>query len=204
MGTDLKYKVLIIDDDENAVATMKSQISVLYEVMTAYGGKEALQILQTKNWQPDIILLDIKMPDMDGYSVLEHIRTIDEYKVTPVVFLTGMTDESYEYKGLQMDAVDYLKKPIAGRILLTRIQHYLDLHTSAQHKGILDMDRINKLNDSLTERELDVANLMAEFRSDREISDILHLSVPYVKKLVGSVKEKMGLEKRGDIRTFFK
>ena len=61
---------------------------------------------------------------------------------------------------------------------------------------------IDTLPEKLTERELDVAKLMAEFRSDREICDILFISMPYAKKLVAGVKEKLGLEKRGDIRRF--
>lgn len=143
------------------------------------------------------------MPGMDGYSTLENIRKIEGCQSIPVVFLTGITDENYEFKGLQMDVADYLKKPIGGRILLTRIQHYIDLHLEVDNKQALDMEKLSKLSEPLTERELEVANLMAEFRSDREISDILHLSVPYVKKLVCSVKEKLQIEKRGDIRHFF-
>ena len=61
---------------------------------------------------------------------------------------------------------------------------------------------LEALSEPLTERELDVARLMAEFRSDREISEILFISMPYTKKLVASVKEKLLLEKRGDIRKY--
>ena len=61
---------------------------------------------------------------------------------------------------------------------------------------------LEALSEPLTERELDVAKLMAEFRSDREISEILFISMPYTKKLVASVKEKLLIEKRGDIRKY--
>jgi len=203
MGTDIRYKVMIIDDDENTVATMKSQISVLYDVITAFDGKEALKILKEFETKPNLILLDINMPGMDGYAVLEEIKNDEQIKYIPVVFLTGVTDENYELKGLQMDVVDYLKKPITGRVLLTRIQHYIDLHSNVSNKDVLDMDKLNGICEPLTDRELEVAKLMADFRSDREISEILHISVPYVKKLVCNVKDKLQIEKRGDIRQFF-
>ena len=101
-----------------------------------------------------------------------------------------------------MRSYDYLKKPIAGKVLFARVQHYLDLYSENTNKGRLDEDKLKTLVEPLTERELEVARLMGEFRSDREISDILHISMPYVKKLVAAVKEKLDLEKRGDIRRY--
>ncbi len=142
------------------------------------------------------------MNGMDGYEVLRRLKASDKYKKIPVVFLTGMTDEVSECKGLEMDVVDYLKKPVPGKVLFARIQHYLDLYSGTETKGQLNEYMLEALSEPLTEREHDVAKLMAEFRSDREISEILFISMPYTKKLVASVKEKLLLEKRGDIRKY--
>lgn len=161
-------------------------------LMLSKGGREA----------PDLILLDIAMSGMDGYEVLSRLKGNEMLKKIPVVFLTGMTDELSECKGLEMDVVDYLKKPIASKVLFARVQHYLDLYAESSQKGRLDESKLEGLVEPLTERELEVARLMAEFRSDREICDILYISAPYAKKLVASVKDKLGLEKRGDIRRF--
>ena len=120
----------------------------------------------------------------------------------PVVFLTGMTDETSECRGLEMDVVDYLKKPVASKVLFARVQRYLDLYGEMSEKGKLDEGKLSALRKPLTEREMEVARLMAEFRSDREICDILFISMPYTKKLVATVKEKLELEKRGDIRKY--
>ncbi len=197
----MKNKVMIIDDDKEIHMLMGKQLEALYTVVCASSGKEALDILKTDPL-PQLILLDITMPEMDGYEVLNRLKSDSLLRDIPVVFLTGMADESSELKGLNSDVVDYLKKPIAGKLLLARVQHYIDLYSEREMKGKLDMEMIDTLPEKLTERELDVAKLMAEFRSDREICDILFISMPYAKKLVAGVKEKLGLEKRGDIRRF--
>ena len=199
-----RKRVMIIDDDAKMLSLMKSQLEALYDVQDYTSGEKALASLAAGNVRPHLILLDIAMPGMDGYEVLGRLKGDEELKKIPVVFLTGMTDEISECRGLEMDVVDYLKKPIAGKVLFVRVQHYLDLYSGNINKGNLDEEKLRLLVTPLTERELDVARLMAEFRSDREICDILHISMPYTKKLVATVKEKLKLEKRGDIRRFLK
>ena len=194
---------MLIDDDKEMLSFMKSQLEVLYEVESFMSGEEALLHLSGAGDKPHLILLDIAMHGMDGYEVLGKIKENDKLRKIPVVFLTGMTDEVAELRGLEMEAVDYLKKPVAGKVLFARVQHYIDLYSeTADGGGKLDEKRLLTLTQPLTDREMEVARLMAEFRSDREISDILHISMPYVKKLVSAVKEKLEIEKRGDIRKY--
>ncbi len=197
-----RKRVMIIDDDAEMLGLMVQQLETLYNVIGFTSGEDALEALNraVKGGLPQLILLDIVMNGMDGYEVLRHLKGSDKFKKIPVVFLTGMTDEISECRGLEMDVVDYLKKPVASKVLFARVQHYLDLYAEPEKKGMLDGEKIKLIRDPLTERELEVAKLMAEFRSDREISDILYISMPYAKKLVASVKEKLMLEKRGDIR----
>ncbi|MCR5093942.1 MAG: response regulator [Lachnospiraceae bacterium] len=195
-------RVMIIDDDAEVLRLMKGQLGALYDVKGFLSGADALASLAEGSSAPQLILLDIAMHGMDGYEVLSRLKADEKFKRIPVVFLTGMTDEFSECKGLEMDVVDYLKKPVAGKVLLARVQHYLDLYSTTTEMGKLDESRLTSLVEPLTERELEVARLMAEFRSDREICDILYISMPYTKKLVAAVKEKLGLEKRGDIRRY--
>ena len=197
-----RKKVMVIDDDSVMLLLMKNQLEALYDVETFSSGVDALKELEKTDALPNLILLDISMREMDGYEVLSRLKASDKFKMIPVVFLTGMTDEVSECRGLEMDVVDYLKKPVAGKVLFARVQHYIELYSDVENKGKLDESLLNSLSEPLTERELETARLMAEFRSDREICDILHISMPYTKKLVASVKEKLGLEKRGDIRRF--
>ena len=197
-----RKKVVVIDDDKEMLVFMKEQLEVLYDVDAFTSGEEALDRMQMIDVIPDLILLDIVMNGMDGYEVLEKLKANTKLKRVPVVFLTGITDDVNECRGLEMDVVDYLKKPVAGKVLLARVQHYIDLYSEMSGGGKLDEAKITALPTPLTDNELEVARLMAEFRSDREIGDLLHISVPYVKKLVSSVKDKLDIEKRGDIRKF--
>ncbi len=197
-----RKQVMVIDDDSVMLLLMKNQLEALYDVVTFLSGAEALEELNRTDKLPDLILLDIGMREMDGYEVLGRLKASEKLKMIPVVFLTGMTDEVSECRGLEMDVVDYLKKPVAGKVLFARVQHYIELYSDVENKGKLDESLITSIPEPLTERELETARLMAEFRSDREICDILHISMPYTKKLVASVKEKLKLEKRGDIRRY--
>ena len=199
-----RNRIMVIDDDGETLNLMVKQLEALYDAEGFASGEDALEALgrAKKERYPDLILLDISMNGMDGYEVLRRLKASDKYKKIPVVFLTGMTDEVSECKGLEMDVVDYLKKPVPGKVLFARIQHYLDLYSGTETKGQLNEYMLEALSEPLTEREHDVAKLMAEFRSDREISEILFISMPYTKKLVASVKEKLLLEKRGDIRKY--
>ncbi|MCR4807161.1 MAG: response regulator [Lachnospiraceae bacterium] len=200
-----RNRVMIIDDDEETLGLMMGQMEALYDVTAFTSGESALEALNRvidNKRLPQLILLDIAMNGMDGYEVLSRLKGNEKFKKIPVVFLTGMTDEVSECRGLEMDVVDYLKKPVPGKVLFARVQHYLDLYSDTDEKGKLNEYMIEAMSEPLTERELEVARLMAEFRSDREICDILYISMPYVKKLVASVKEKLLLEKRGDIRRY--
>ena len=144
------------------------------------------------------------MPGMDGYETLRRLRQTSALKQVPVVFLTGLTDENAEMQGLELNVLDYLKKPVGMRVLLMRIRHYLNISAARREVGTLDKSLLSSLPEALTGREQEVADLMAQFRSDREISEMLNISMPYTKKLVGIVKDKLGLEKRGDIRKYLR
>lgn len=199
-----RNRIMVIDDDAETLDLMVRQLEALYDTEGFSSGEDALEALKRTKGEryPDLILLDISMNGMDGYEVLGHLKSNDKLKKIPVVFLTGMTDEVSEIRGLEMDVIDYLKKPIPGKVLFARIQHYLDLYSDTESKGQLNEYMLEALSSPLTEREHEVAVLMAEFRSDREISEKLFISMPYTKKLVASVKEKLLLEKRGDIRKY--
>ncbi len=199
-----RNRIMVIDDDSETLKLMINQLEALYDTEGFSSGEDALEALKCAKGGrlPDLILLDISMKGMDGYEVLDHLKGNEKYRKIPVVFLTGMTDEVSECRGLEMDVVDYLKKPVPGKVLFARIQHYLDLYSDTGTKGQLNEYMLEALSSPLTPREHEVAKLMAEFRSDREISEILFISMPYTKKLVASVKEKLLIEKRGDIRKY--
>lgn len=203
MRREMTNRILIVDDDKTALDMMVQALQPFYEVSAAASGSAALRLLSRESL-PDLILLDIDMPGMNGYDVLRSLQQSDSLKHIPVVFLTGLTDESAEMQGLELHVLDYLKKPVGMRLLLMRVRHYLNISAARKEVGTLDRALLEALPEGLTGREQEVADLMAQFRSDREISEMLNISMPYTKKLVGIVKEKLGLEKRGDIRKYLR
>lgn len=115
--------ILVVDDNTTNIDVAMGVLNPHYFVQAATSGKMALRVIEKK--KPDLILLDVMMPEMDGYEVLrflkESVSTVD----IPVIFLTGMSTEEDEEKGLLLGAADYLAKPLSPPILLARISTHL-------------------------------------------------------------------------------
>ncbi|GHV45890.1 hypothetical protein AGMMS49546_32850 [Spirochaetia bacterium] len=112
-----KDSILIVDDDITLLEMASELLGETYQVSSAKSGKQALELLE-KGFVPDIILLDIAMPLMDGYTTFEKIRALPPAQDIPVVFLTGLSETGSELKGLEIGAADYIVKPFVREILL--------------------------------------------------------------------------------------
>jgi len=113
-------KIMIVDDEEDIV-TMLHRFFTLsgYEVITAHGGKEALDKMKL---EPDLILLDVNMPDLDGLSLCKHIRS---FVTCPILFLTAKIEESDKIKGFSAGGDDYISKPFSVEELGARVSAHL-------------------------------------------------------------------------------
>lgn len=120
-----RKKILLVDDNMTNLSIGKNALSSIYEVYTVPSGEKALLLLQ--KIIPDIILLDIEMPEMDGYETLCRIKADPGISHIPVIFLTAKADEGSELDGLSMGAVDYITKPFSAPLLLKRIETHLNL-----------------------------------------------------------------------------
>ena len=131
---DGKKLILLVDDDP--VNLKRAQLILAkegYGIAATLSGKQALQFLE-KN-RPDIILLDINMPEMDGFEVLECIKARDEWKDIPVIFLTADNDQETEVRGLRAGALDFVTKPFMEDIVKQRVKHLVELdHLQKQLK----------------------------------------------------------------------
>ena len=117
-------KILMVDDVSTNIKCATEVFKGKYELVTARSGQLALNILdETK---PDLIILDINMPDMDGYELITIIKDKEEYANIPIVFLTAENDQESEEKGLSLGATDYIMKPFGPKILLSRIEKAFD------------------------------------------------------------------------------
>jgi len=121
-----KKKILFVDDDAIQHAIAENMLKDEYDVFKAKSGNEALQYLYSSEFAPDLILLDILMPDMDGWEVFNRIRGISLLKKVPIAFLTALTESSDEKRAFEIGADDFIKKPYEKEELLSRIKTILE------------------------------------------------------------------------------
>lgn len=134
--------ILIVDDNKTNLVAAKGALVDEYKVTPVTSGEQALRFLD-KN-VPDLILLDINMPEMDGFEVLERIRQMPECNHLPVVFLTADTDSETESKCLESGAQDFITKPFAPAVMRSRIGRILELEEL--RKGL-----VNRLDEKIRE-----------------------------------------------------
>ncbi len=120
-----KQIVLIVDDMVENIEVLDGVLGEEYEILFATNGKDAMEI--AANQLPDIILLDVVMPDMDGYEVCAGLKANHKTQNIPVVFITAMNHEEEESKGLNAGGIDYITKPIRPSIVKARVHNHLEL-----------------------------------------------------------------------------
>jgi len=121
-----KPTILVVDDTPDNLSLMTGLLKDLYKVKIANNGERALKVAMTGT-PPDIILLDIMMPVMDGYETCRHLKENQATKDIPVIFLTAKAEIEDEMKGFELGAVDYITKPISPPVVLARVNTHLQL-----------------------------------------------------------------------------
>jgi diguanylate cyclase (GGDEF)-like protein len=117
-------KVLIVDDATGNIKILQQALSDDAKIIFATNGKRALELAASE--KPDLILLDIIMPQMDGYEVCRILKDDNETKNIPVIFITAMDEVKDETKGLGMGAIDYITKPFSRAVVQARVRNHLD------------------------------------------------------------------------------
>lgn len=120
-----KNSILIVDDDPMSIAVLHRILSPLYTLYSTNDSKEAVK--KALEHQPDLILLDIVMPDVDGYQVLNDLKATVGIKHIPVVFISGLNSDEAEEKALALDAADYIGKPFKETIVTLRVKHQIKI-----------------------------------------------------------------------------
>lgn len=187
-----KEKVLIIDDSKMNIQFLYSIIEDEYDVFFATNGEDGITIAELK--KPDIILLDIIMPDMNGYDVIKRIKAVSELQDTPVIFITSLSSGESEQKGFEYGAVDYIAKPFRPQIAKVRIRNQLLL--KKQRDMLISLAIHDQLTNLYNRRyffEFLEKEWYRGFRSKKPIS-IVFIDVDYFKKYNDCYGHQMGDE----------
>lgn len=122
----IKPLILIVDDTPTNIQVLAEGLMADYRVKVATSGKAAFDVI-VKQGLPDLILLDVMMPDMDGYEICDRLKQNPETRSVPVIFVTAMSEVADEERGLKLGAVDYITKPFHLPIVKARIQNHIQL-----------------------------------------------------------------------------
>jgi putative two-component system response regulator len=191
-ATDLEY-ILAVDDTPASLRLVTDLLhSEGYSVRSAINGELALHAASAKT--PQLILLDISMPDMDGYEVCRRLKADPGLSEVPVIFLTAMSDEQEILRGFDMGAVDYVTKPFKREELLARVRTHLELYRLRHHLG----EEVDRRTYLLRESEKRLKNNLLE--SVSALAAMIELRDPYtaghqrrVAKLAKVIADEMGL-----------
>jgi two-component system, OmpR family, alkaline phosphatase synthesis response regulator PhoP len=158
----MKKRVLVVDDEKDIVDILKYNLEREneFEVLTANNGRDALELAESI---PDLILLDIMMPELNGFDVCKQLKNNSETSKIPVIFLTAKENEIDEILGLEIGADDYISKPISPRKVLARIK-------SVIRRTSNDYERPVKLEENIKFKNLEIDSSSHSVRIDeREI-----------------------------------
>jgi two-component system, OmpR family, alkaline phosphatase synthesis response regulator PhoP len=126
----VSFNILCVDDERDVTELVAFHLVRLgYSVSTAASGREALACVQFK--KPDLIVLDLMLPDIDGFGVCEILRRHPSTATIPVVILTAWATQDARHLGLELGALDYLTKPFSPKELTKRVSHLLSLRSPA-------------------------------------------------------------------------
>lgn len=134
--SDKNFKVLIVDDEQDVLEFLSYNLSKEgFEVFKADNGKIGVEIAKKEN--PDIILLDVMMPEMDGIETCRTLRELPQFENTIIAFLTARTEDYSQIAGFETGADDYISKPIKPRVLISRLKALLRRYDSKESKSTI-------------------------------------------------------------------
>jgi len=196
-------RLLLIDDDPNLILLVKDYLEFRgYAVVTAENGREALEVLE--NDVPDMIICDVMMPEMDGYSLVKHVREDPRTSWIPVLFLSAKGQSQDRVKGLNTGADVYMVKPFEPEELVAQVESSLKQAARiAERPGRSGLDSSPKIqvpfDVELTPTELRVVQFVARGMANREIADELNVSQRTIESHVSNMLGKTGLHNRTEL-----
>lgn len=194
-----KPTVLVIDDIPENLTLMYQLLKDDYKVKGANGGERGLTLAETAN--PDLILLDIMMPEIDGYQVCQQLKSNPATSDIPIIFLTAKAERVDEHKGLKLGAVDYITKPINPEVVKARVKTHVSLKVASDilkdKNQVLEQEVERRTNEALRQKEelhaiQDVSFYamisLAETR-DNETGNHIKRTQAYIKRLAEQLRQ---------------
>ena len=190
--------IFLVDDDMTNLTIGKKALAGSYNVFTLNSGAVMLEMLE--NLTPDLILLDVNMPEMDGHEAIQRIKANEKTGHIPVIFLTALSDEEMELKGLSLGAIDYITKPFSTPLLLKRIE--VHLLVEEQKRELMEQKRellffnnnLTQMVDEKTETVVELKNAvlstmaeLVEYRDEITGGHIVRMQ-RYVKTLMDAMR----------------
>ena len=149
------HKVMIVDDNMTNLIMAKKALEDLYEIIPVSSGKIALEFLQEMPEPPDVVLLDVDMPDVNGFFVISQMKNVEKLARIPVVFLTAQEDVTTEIEGYSLGAVDYIRKPFTATLLRKRVDIHIKFVQEQKHNEKLN----ERLQKALSEKVHNIVEL---------------------------------------------
>jgi len=202
-NTGTQKKLLLIDDDPNLILLVKDYLEFRgYEVVTAENGREALEVLDQQT--PAMIICDVMMPEMDGYSLVSAIRSDPKTSWIPVLFLSAKGQSQDRVKGLNIGADVYMVKPFEPEELVAQVESSLKQASRLiQHKDLKGGDSSPRIkvpfDVELTPTELRVVQFVARGMANREIAEELSVSQRTIESHVSNMLGKTMLHNRTEL-----
>jgi len=171
--------IFVIDDSDTNLSMAETVLEDKYNVMTMPSAAKMFSLLDRMT--PDLILLDIEMPEMNGFTALQKLKLETKWSEIPVIFLTGRNDTEAEARGLELGAVDFITKPFSAPVFLNRIRIHLDINE-------IILERTRKLN-HLKNSIISVLADIVENR-DKGTGEHIERTSTYIKILIDKMKEQ--------------
>ena len=150
-----KCRILIVDDEAEKRQLLIDALDKVYDLEIAQDGNEAIQ--QCHKWEPDLILMDVIMPDMNGYDACRAIKSVNRFADLPIIFLTGADNPESEVLGLKVGGIDYLTKPVDPILLSMRIANHLEMKKKN--------DLVKQQRDLLATQKAELEEALARIKS---------------------------------------
>ena len=177
-----KATILIVDDAPENIDILRGLLKDDYKIKIAINGEKALKIARTTTPRPDLILLDVMMPEMDGYEVCRQLKSDVLTASIPIIFVTAKGETDDETLGFDLGAVDYITKPISPPVVKRRTQTHLTLHNEKRHLESLVQERTRELEESRKEI-IDTLGKAAEYKDNETGMHVIRMS--HYAKVIG-------------------